>query len=138
MRESRIQEAKSPQVDLVVSPERLRDRTLGLGECGWVEDDEVETPPSAPAPQQIERVSSRNSILVMPLSRAFSAAPRASALESTATIVPPCGLGGARSCRGRRSNRASPPNGQEPAASIRFSRWSRKAPVFCPVHGAAR
>src|SRR6185503_17168000 len=55
---ARIQNAKSPQVDLVVSPERLGDRTLGLGEGGWVEDDEVEAPPlSLPASQEIERVS---------------------------------------------------------------------------------
>src|SRR4029450_5459986 len=55
---ARGQNTKSPQVDLVVSPERLGGRTLGLGECGWVEDDEVEAPSLAlPAPEEIEGVS---------------------------------------------------------------------------------
>src|SRR5262245_44088627 len=57
-RSPRLQDSESPQVDLVVSPECLGDRTLGLGEGGWIEDDEIEAAAlSLPAPQEVEGVS---------------------------------------------------------------------------------
>ena len=141
---ARRQAAHRAQVDLLVAPERARDGAswswrTPAGRARWYR--------SARALRSNGREASRRHrpratrCCESPLSAAF-AAPRSSASRSRRapgpSARPPRQVKGEAAVVGEAVERPAARDGPGCPASRRLGRWSRKAPVFWPVQGAAR